>query len=466
MKNLSLRNKLMLSYLLIAFFSSSLIYGLIRLGGEQRVAQLIHDSHLNEIHDEVLNWYRAEQSWQGFQRYFFSLHPPKAKQLASSETSPEDQSSQILKSHGVVSADNRVLIRFLDFREDDIVPNAYLTDAIPVQLDHQTVAYIVPGETVGITLASEEQIFLQRTNEVLLIAIIASLILATLLALLFSRIISKPVQALTSASEKMAQGRFNQQIPVQGDDEISRLVKTFNKMSDDIHSLISKRTQFTADISHDLGTPLQIISGYVETALDGDMELTKERLHIIANEAERMRRLIKDLSLLASSDDGNLPMNRQPVDPDAILTSCVKSFTQASKKKKIHIHYSNELNKPETLQLDPDRMEQVIGNILSNALRFTPAHGQIDITLFKNKTSLCITIKDNGIGAEQSVLANLFDRSFQADSSRSAKTGNKGLGLAISKALVEAQGGLISAASEGLGKGLTIRICFPADASH
>lgn len=460
MTRISLRYKLILSYLVLAIFTSGLIYALIRVSSQHRLEELIHDHHLAEIQQEVKNWYVAEGTWKGFQQYFFKLHPPKAKNEAAGI---EDDKNQTLRSHGIVTAQNRVLIRFLDFQTRDIVSDAYLVDAIPVIVDGEVVARVVPGETIGLTLDSEEAIFLKRTDRALQIAVLASLGLALVLALAFSRLITRPISALTKAATRMAAGDLRQEVKAQGTDEVAQLVNTFNQMSSDIARLNDRRVQFTADISHDLGTPLQVISGYVETMLSGDLDITPQRLNIIEKEVELMRRLVRDLSLLASVDDHSLSLIMQPVKVSRLISNSLETFRNQAEQKQIDLRFLDNLPKALEHRLDPDRMEQVLGNILSNAIRYTPEQGVIAFYADVIDKRLIIRLTDSGVGVNQEQLAKLFDRSFRADPARDSKGGNKGLGLAIAKALIEAQGGEITASSDGAGKGLSIILSFNLD---
>ena len=284
----SLRTRLILSYLAIALLTATLIYLLIRLTSDQRLKTLVLEQQISEIEEQVAAWYQLEGGWSGFDIYFLSLHPPKALR----QNSDGDRRTRPDGAHGILDADRRVLIRYLDFRPGEVVPVALLADALPVEVDGATVGWIVPADRAGISLAGEESIYLQRTNQVVLVAGFVGVGVALVMGLGLARVLLRPIDALTQASERIALGDLNQRVPVYQQDELGKLASSFNSMSHEIALAHQRRRQLTADIAHDLSTPLHIISGYVEAIQDGELAPTAERMDIIAAELDHLRHLI------------------------------------------------------------------------------------------------------------------------------------------------------------------------------
>lgn len=436
----SLRTRLILSYLAIALLTATLIYLLIRATSDQRLKTLVLEQQISEMEEQVIAWYALEGSWEGFESYFKTLHPPDAILTGSDgdRRTPPDG------AHGVVSADGEVLIRFEEFRPGDSVPDAFLVDALPIVVDEQTVGWIVPDDGTGLSLAGEETVYLQRTNQVVLIAGLVGVGVALVMGLGLARVLLRPIDALTQASERMAQGDLKQQVPVQRDDELGKLATSFNSMSNEIALANQKRQQLTADIAHDLSTPLQIVSGYVEAIQDGDLAPTAERMEIIATELDHLRHLIEDLDLLAQTDTKTLRLQIEPLNLADFLPQTIASFKSLAADRKIDLELSRLPSKLPAVQADRERLTQVLGNILNNALRHTPAGGSIDVNVMQREDSVQIGVRDNGEGISAETLPFIFDRFYQTDRQRS-NAGKMGLGLAISKGLIEAMGGGISA---------------------
>jgi signal transduction histidine kinase len=214
----------------------------------------------------------------------------------------------------------------------------------------------------------------------------------------------------------------------------------------------------TADIAHDLRSPLTVIGGYVESMRDGVLSPTPERLDTIHSEVKHLQRLVEDLRTLSQADAGELTLNRETLAPLALLERMANSYNHLAARKKVALEVLAEPNLPE-IRLDPDRMAQVFGNLISNSLRYTPAGGKILLTAGQEKDALAFSVQDNGQGISSEALPYIFDRFYRADPAR-AQGSESGLGLAIARSIVEAHGGSISAESE-VGKGTKIRMVFP-----
>lgn len=489
---LSIRSKLILSYLGIAFLTAGLIYGLIRYTSGARLKVLILEQQIAGLHDDVANWYEVEGTWDGFGAYFSQLHPldervrrpqpsrerpPVSGDLREAGSPPPPiggapQSGDALPTnrrlpldrgpregkHGVITSERLVLVPFQQFTFEDIVPEGYLSDAVAVQVNDETVAWIVPDDQTGISLAAEEQVYLSRTNQVLFVAGGISVAVALLTALGFARILIRPIRQLTQASRALANGEVAQVVDVHTEDELGELATTFNKMSNDLAEANRQRRQMTADIAHDLSTPLQVISGYIEAVQNGDLELTPTRINTIATEIEHLRRLIDDLDLLAQTDTRTLTLKLESVDTATFLKQVASSFTPMASAGDVELRAVMPA-KSAAVYADRERLMQVIGNLVNNALRYTPAGGQIAIGVNEVADGVELKVQDTGSGIHKDDLPHIFDRFYRVDASRS-DSGKMGLGLAISRGLVEAMGGRISAESEP-NRGTTFSVMLP-----
>jgi len=248
-------------------------------------------------------------------------------------------------------------------------------------------------------------------------------------------------------------------VPVRSQDEIGELASSFNKMNDDLGRSFNLRKQMTADIAHELRTPLSLIIGHAEAVHDGVLPPTKENFEIIREEAERLEQLVNDLRTLSLADAGELSVDFQPVDVNKLLGDIQTHYMTPFNQKRITLNLQSAPGIL-TANLDPVRFSQVLTNILDNALRYTPENGRVVMAVKQNVDQVEISIQDSGEGVTSEEAAHLFDRFYRADASRTRDEGGSGLGLAIAKSIAEMHKGKIWAESEK-GKGLKVIIQVP-----
>ena len=223
-----------------------------------------------------------------------------------------------------------------------------------------------------------------------------------------------------------------------------------------------QRRNMTADIAHELRTPLTIIKGKLEGILDGVYPGTPEHIAPVLEEAELLERLIEDLRLLSLAEAGQLPLHREEVPVAELLDDVQRKFAAPAAAQQITIVVDKDAGLP-SVDVDPQRMQQVLGNLVANSLRHTPPGGTIDLGAARHNGRVAITVHDTGRGIAPDDLPHVFDRFWRADRARSRQGSGAGLGLAIARQLVEAHGGQIGAASPA-GQGTTITIELPIDA--
>jgi len=272
--------------------------------------------------------------------------------------------------------------------------------------------------------------------------------------------IIRPLIDMKKASTVYAQGDFDYRIPIQSNDEIGELAETLNKMAESLGEVDEQRKEFLANVSHELRTPLSYIRGYTEMMQDDslDDQTRRQYYEIIERETERLQRLVNDLLDLAQLERDSYPMTKQPVVFSQVLEDVVYRMDPIAKAKGVRLVTDFD---PEQIVLgDHDRLEQVIGNLLDNALRYTGEGKQIQIsTRTEDGTAVCV-VRDQGEGISSEHLDRLTNRFYRVDKSRTRKDGGTGLGLAITKHIIDRHGGSLSFEST-VGEGTTVTIRLP-----
>lgn len=456
----SLKGKLIFSYLAVALISVLIISIFIRINSSQSLMNLVTDQQTALLEEEVQNYYESQNTLEGFYEYYLQIGKFSSQQSPFDHDGPPPLSSEVRGIDGLVDTNYKALIPIFGYEVGQMLPEQRLKDAIPVNVNDETIAWILPDKKHEFSLSPQEELFLRRLTLAIGVSALAGVVIAVAMGILLANGIVKPIRRLTKASKSMAKGELRQQVPVTSRDEIGQLTSTFNQMSDDLARADEQRKRLTADITHDLSTPLQVIAGYMEMLEDNEVTLSPERIEIIKAEIEHLRRLVGDLTTLTQVEAQTLEMQIQAVSPVALLKRVQQIYEPIASRKGIIVVLDAAGIVP-NINVDEGRMLQVLKNLIENALRYTPAGGKITLNATSNIGLVDMTVTDNGAGIEAEDLPFVFDRFYQADKSRGTNRGKMGLGLAICKALVLSQNGKIAAESEGKGKGTTIRISFP-----
>jgi two-component system sensor histidine kinase BaeS len=307
--------------------------------------------------------------------------------------------------------------------------------------------YILPAEPAADTSHSQVQ---NSVNRSLLLALLFAFAFALIAALVLSRYILRPMRALTAAAGRIAEGRFDQRVPLHGRDEIGSLAVIFNTMADRLAHSEQLRRTMVGDISHELRTPLTRMQCQVEAIQDGLAPSTPEAFRHIHEQIRILERLVDDLQDLSLSDAGQLKLNPAPLRIDEMIRSVAAS-------QPVQLDLSPNL--PPVL-IDSRRIRQVLQNLIDNALRRCPEDATVTITARRQHTQIEIRVQDRGAAIPPEQLALLFERHHRVDDSRTRATGGTGLGLAIVKQLVVAHGGRVWAESAP-GEGATLIFTLP-----
>lgn len=281
---------------------------------------------------------------------------------------------------------------------------------------------------------------------------------AMILTFFVSHRILAPIESLSKVSRLTAQRDFSTRAEVRYRDEVGELARTFNTMVDELSRTEELRRNLVADIAHELRTPVTNIRGYVEGISDGVIRPNKATLASMHGEIILLTRLIEDLQDLALAESGQMQLRLQVCDLGSLAKSAAASIQPQAQAKQVHLVV--EESPPLFMEADPQRISQVLNNLLVNAVTHTPAQGQIRVTPCQQNGHVQMSIKDTGPGIPSEELSHIFERFYRVDKSRSRSTGGVGLGLTISKHLVEAHGGTIEAFSQA-GNGSEFVVSFP-----
>lgn len=299
------------------------------------------------------------------------------------------------------------------------------------------------------------QNFQASFNEALLLALLAAGVVAVLVSLFLSRSVIAPLRGLTTASQRLANGNYNERVQAGGSDEVGQLAHSFNEMAARLEQVETMRRQLIGDVSHELRTPLTAIMGSMEGLQDGVLPATPETYQQIHQEAERLSRLVDDLQELSRVEAGSYTLDIRPVPLPALLEPTLKRLKSQARDKGVELQADLPAGLPAVLA-DQDRITQVLTNLVANALQYTPSGGKVTILAAQQGEVVSLSVVDTGIGIPPEHLAHLFTRFYRVDKSRSRQAGGgSGIGLTIARHLVEAHGGQLRAESQGEGEGST-----------
>jgi len=320
-----------------------------------------------------------------------------------------------------------------------------------------------PALLLGGTDDTPAEAFGQTLLYSLLAAGVVATVAAALASLLVSRRFVEPLRYVLAATSRIASGRYGERVPVRDDaDELGELSQSFNAMARALEEAERRRMEVISDVSHELRTPLSTIRGYVEGLAEGVVEPSQETWTLLYAEFERLGRLVDDLRPLSRAEAGQLDLTMAPVSPAEAVRLAVGGMIPLFDEKGVELKSEVCETLPSVLA-DVDRVVQVLSNLLSNALRYTPDGGRVVVEAEAGGDEVAFEVTDTGTGIAPEHLERVFERFYRVDKSRSRgeARGGSGMGLAISRALVEAMGGRIWVQSPGLGKGATFAFTLP-----
>lgn len=339
------------------------------------------------------------------------------------------------------------------------VASEALTTAQPITVDGETVGYLV-ADASELPLTAGEQSFLDQVRDGIwlsgLVAAGAALLLVTLLTISILR----PIRRLQAAAQAVSRGDLQTRVSVPAVDELAALATSFNQMATSLQQLEQARQNLTADVTHELRTPLTVIQGNLQAMLDGVYPLARDEIRTLYDETLLMSHVVEDLQVLSRSEAGQLEVACEPVVVVEALHRAAGAYENAAAERRIDLGVAEPPAPLPLILADPVRLDQILHNLLTNALRYTPRGGQIVLAATPEPHFVRITVQDTGQGIAAEDLPHVFDRFWRADRSRARTSGGSGLGLAIVRSLVRAQGGDVGVTSQP-GQGTTFWFRLP-----
>lgn len=446
----SITSKLILAFLSIGVVSVTIIFITARWNTRAEFIRFLSDQTQTDILTELQEYYDTNGTWAGAERILFQTNNHQQPNVG-----PAGRNRAML--FALTDQNGIVLVPNGRYRPGDRVPQRDLKEGVEITQDGTVIGVLVPMEGPFEGKPREVE-FIERTNLILLYGALIGAVISLLLGVFLSRTLTHPIRELTRATHAVSEGDLTQQVPVRSSDELGELAQAFNKMSAELSRSVNVRRQMTADIAHELRTPLSLILGHAEAVHDGVLPPTHENFEIIREEATRLGNMVNDLRILSLADAGELPIQLQSSEPQRLIQEVASLYQFQAQRKNIIFELDIDSQLPD-IEVDPGRITQVLTNILDNALRHSPEGGRVILAAKRVGNRVELSVQDSGPGLSRNDLDRIFERFYRTDSSRQ-REGGSGLGLAIAKSIVQAHGGQVSAESE-VGAGLKIRVSLP-----
>lgn len=452
----SLTLKLTLAFLIVGLTGALLVSFFVGLGTQRAFDQFVTERGLTTLKMDLAQYYQATGTWTGVasvvERYQASHTDPRGRQMPPTV---------------LASADGQVILGSDRYPVGMQVSAADRLRSEPIVVGSTVIGWLLPPAAGGRPgPGSPEADFYERVARATTYSAVGATVIALLLGVVLARTLTNPVRELTAATQAVAKGALGRQVRVRSRDELGVLAGSFNQMSTDLAHASALRRQMTADIAHDLRTPLSVILGYTEALREGKLAGDQDIFDTLHTEAQHLQHLIDDLRTLSLADAGELPLMRQPVAPQSLLERTAAAYRAQAQARGITLVVCSPVDVPE-IDVDPERMAQVLNNLISNAVRYTPAQGTITLKAEVHGNNVQLVVQDTGMGIAPADLPHVFERFYRADPARQHGDGSSGLGLAIAKGIVAAHRGSIAVAStKGMGTTFTITLPQHPVTSH
>lgn len=408
--------------------------------------------------DQLADYYREQGSWEGVDVILKQEIARPDPHMPMKPDRPGGQPQFVL-----TDADGRVVYDGVEGRPGRRLTRDEQAAAQEIEVDGQVVGKLVSViSTPWHFLGPLEQRFVARLRWWLAVGALSAGALGLLLGLVFSRSLIAPLQRLADAARAVAARDFSRRVEEEGSTEMIEVAQAFNQMTAALEASERQRQNMVADVAHELRTPLSVVQGNLQAILDDVYPLDKAEVASLYDETRLLSRLVDDLRELALADAGQLRLNLQATPADQVIQTTVDSLALVAEAQEVTLSTDVPPDLP-PVQADPDRLAQILRNLLINALQHTPAGGSVTVTATPAPDAVEIAVADTGEGIASDDLPHVFERLWRADRSRARGklwARGTGLGLAIVQILVEAQGGQIQVES-ALGQGSTFRFSIP-----
>ncbi len=359
-----------------------------------------------------------------------------------------DSSGRVVLDHG--SSDTALVGKVFSIQPGEVI--------LPLTIDNVLIGTMVTDRGA---LTRPLQLIISLIGPTAIVSLLLG-ILTLIIGLLLMRRVINPLSEVIAAAQAVSQGDLSARVPVEArNDDLSALSDHFNHMADELERSDKQRRDMLADIAHELRTPITILRGRLEGILDGVYPADEDNIAPALEETYLLERLVEDLRLLALAEANQLRFELKPVSLAELSETIIGLFSAQAGEKSVSLHINAEPNLP-VVMVDPQRFQQVVGNLIDNALRYTPVGSSIDLTIRRHNNNVELIVADEGTGIPENELGHVFDRFWRGEKSRARSTGGAGLGLSIARQLVEAQGGKINARNR-TPRGFEVQITLPVN---
>ena len=436
-----MRLRLLLAFTVIIFITLVGISLFIRSETSDQIRQFVRrggETGVNALVDDLEETYAANNSWAGAQTILEQYAVPTGSGFGKGGQGRSEFHLVDAAGQSVLSEDD-----WVTSRED-------LKQGIELEVNNRVVGYLIlPGNQTS-SIDEQEQRIITELDQAMAHAALISGAAALILAFVLAYAFVKPIGQLTRAASSLAKGNLEERVSEKGTQEVKTLAKAFNHMAAALQTAERNRKALTADIAHELRTPLAVQKINLEALQDGVYPLTLEALQPIMDQNDFLTRLVQDLRMLSLAEAGELALEKTDFELLPLLRRLQVQFQQQAQQRQISLDLSPNSADVKVFA-DPTRIAQILSNLLQNALRYTPAGSQVILSCKSLDNQVEIMVRDTGDGIPEAELAYVFERFYKADKSRSRSEGGSGLGLAIARQLAELNGGRLTAENHAAG---------------
>ncbi|MAT43962.1 MAG: two-component sensor histidine kinase [Anaerolineaceae bacterium] len=409
----------------------------------------------SELVPQLEEYYQSLGSWNGVESLF--QNTGRGRQ-GSGAGKNQPAGSGPAANISLIDPDGHIIYSTV-FAADTIVPEERLSTGIPIEVNGAVQAYLLPVSGSASPGPEFEEALLTIIQQATIKAAWISGLIALVLALVLATILIRPVKSLTKAANRLAMGKLDTRVNVKSPTELATLGKTFNQMAQSLEDAEKNRKVMTADIAHELRTPLAVQRANLEALQDGVFPLNTESINQVLSQNILLTRLVEDLRILALVDAGELRLEKRPTDLASLVKETAERFRAQALENKITLTVEAESPLP-MVEVDPERIQQVLYNLLQNGLRYTPSGGTVRICYGVLEGQVVVQVMDSGPGIDADALPFIFDRFYRADKARDRERGGTGLGLTIARQLMLAHGGDLTVSNQN-GGGAVFKLVLP-----
>ncbi len=453
-----MRLRIVLAFLLVISIALAAVFGFAQQAATQQVRAFLGRGGWMGTHElvpQLADYYQTQGNWDGVEVLFQS---PGHGRPGSGAGRNQPMGSGPFANISLVDPAGRVIFSMV-LAADTLLPAERLNASIPIEVDGAVRAYLLPAAGSAAPGPEFEAALLHIIQQAIIKAAWISAGIALFLALLLATILIRPIQTLTQAASRLSLGKLDTRVKIKSTTELATLGKAFNHMAQSLEDAEQNRKMMTADIAHELRTPLAVQRANLEALQDGVFPLTRENINQVLAQNLLLTRLVEDLRILALVDAGQLRLEKRMTDLAALVEDTAARFRAQALESGITLRVENKDKLP-VVAVDPERMQQVLYNLLQNGLRYTPRGGMVRVSSAIHHQTLVITVADSGPGVEVEALAHVFDRFYRADKARDRERGGSGLGLTIARQLMLAHGGDLTVANQ-TGGGAVFQAVLP-----